>query len=153
MKYMKVSDKMSDRIVIFEALGWVGACLSAMLNFAWAWFFVVGFMVLGMILNGVRSNEVVSKKLLFYPIIPWFLSYMVSMLGAIYYHLHFLDKPPTFYIMGQHPSHFFMLIFYWIGGILTISAGFAINRYEWCSEKSWEDYKKVIEKYRGTKND
>lgn len=143
---MKIPDKVSDGIIIFEALAWIGTCVAAMAGFAWAWIFVVGFMVLGMVLNGVRSNGVVSKKLLLYPIIPWFVTYIISMIGSVYYHLHFLDNAPTFYIMGQHPSHFFMLIFYWICGILTVSVGFAVNRYEWCSNESWENFQELIKK-------
>lgn len=143
---MKISEKFSDCIMVFEALAWIGTCIACMCGLAWEWIFVVGFMVLGHILNGVHHNGVINKKLLAYPIIPWFILYMVSMIGSVYYHLHFLDEIPTFYIMGQHPSHFFMLMFYWIGGILTISVGFVVNKEAWCSMESWNDFKKLIEK-------
>lgn len=143
---MRVSDKMADAITVFEAVAWIGTCIACMIGWAWGWIFVVGFMVLGHILVGVRSNEVISKKFLTYPVLAWFVLYNVSMIGSVYYHLHFLDNAPTFYIMGQHPSHFFMLMLYWIGGILTISVGFVLRSKEWCSDESWNNFLTLVEK-------
>lgn len=143
---MKINEKFSDSIMIFEAIAWIGTCIACMIGWAWGWIFVVGLMVLGHILNGVHDNGVIDKKLLIYPIIPWFITYMIGMAGSVYYHLKFLDEIPSFYILGQHPSHFYMLIFYWICGILTICVGFIKNKEAWCSTERWENFKESIEK-------
>lgn len=151
---MKITDKMSDAFAVFQAIAWIGTVASCMLGFAWWWMFVVGLMVLAMILNGARRQGYISKKLLLYPIIPWFATYMISMAGMLYYHLHYLDSPPDFYILGQHPSAFYMHIFYWIFGILTISVGLAVNRFEWCSEQDWDTFTAQIkEEKEGKAND
>ena len=143
---MAISDKASNSIAIFQAIGWIGAVASCMLDFAWAWMFVVGFMAFTLCLNGCRSNGRVNKKLLIYPLTAWLVIYLISVAGMVYYHLHFGESAPTFYILGQHPSGFFMHIVYWIGGILTISLGLVITSDSWCSDKQWDDYVKLIGK-------
>lgn len=130
--------------MIFQALAWIGAVVACMCGFAWAWMIVVVFMPVTLALNGSRSGQTISRKFLLYPIGAYFVTFLISAIGMLYFHLRFMDAAPTFYILGMHPSEFFLYFFYWIGGVLTVTVGLALRRNEWCSEERWNKFLETI---------
>ena len=143
---MKISDKASDWIMIFNCLAWVGCIIAAAFNFAWAWFFVVMFMPIMLILNGSRHNGVFPKKMIGIPFLGYCITFIIAMIGEVYFHVHFMDQAPTFTILGMHPSEFFLYFFYWIGGMLTIGVGTAVKAKVWCPDDEWDEFMALVEK-------
>lgn len=149
---MKISDKISDLIMIFEVVGWVGAVVAAMCDFAWAWMIVVVLMPMTLILNGSRHDGVFSKKLLGIPFIGYCLCQLIAMIGEIAFHLRFMEAAPTFTILGMHPSEFFLYFFYWIGSFICLGVGLGVKANDWCPQEDWDEFMAVIEKEKEVKH-
>ncbi len=123
--------------VIITVLGWKGQHMAGM-------YLGLVMMLLYMIL-GVSKQGVVSKKLLFYPLISWGLVWAISFFLADFYALKYAGVMPDFTIMGFHPSFAPIIFLYWIGGMLTLTLGFVVLKDEWMSEEDWDNFKVKIE--------
>lgn len=143
---MKITEKTSNLIMIFEVVGWVGAVVAAMCDFSWAWCFVVIMMPFTLILNGSQHNGVFSKKLLGIPFAGYVLCQVIAMAGEVYFHLRFMNQVPAFTILGMHPSEFFLYFFYWIGSMATMGVGLAVKSNDWIPEGDWNKFMAVVEK-------
>ena len=143
---MRVSEKASDWIMIFNCVAWVGCIFAAAFDFSWVWFFVVMFMPMTLILNGSKHGDRFPKGMLFIPFLGYCITFAIAMIGEVFFHLRFMDIAPTFTILGMHPSEFFLYFFYWIGGMLTIGVGTAWKAKVWCPDEQWNEFVAVIEK-------
>jgi hypothetical protein len=117
-------------------MGWENVSIPAM-------YLGVVLMFLHMML-GVSKKGILSKKLIVFPLIPWAILWIVSFYLSDYYSALFAGQMPNFTILGFHPSFSWTVLTYWIGGMLTLTLGFVINKDEWLSEQDWEDFKKRI---------
>jgi hypothetical protein len=97
-------------------------------------------------LLGSAKDGVVSKKFLVYPLGIWAVLWILSFIFSKHYSDLFAGRMPDFTIAGFHPSFAFTIFFYWIGGMLTLSLGFYLNRDEWLSEKDWQDFVSRVQK-------
>jgi hypothetical protein len=99
----------------------------------------VVLMFLHLILGAAKGGKI-SKKLFFYPLGIWGILWIASFILSKYYSDLFAGAVPSFTILGFHPSFAFTVLFYWIGGMLTLSLGFVLRKDEWLSEKDWKDF-------------
>jgi hypothetical protein len=130
-------------IVLIAAL-WLGCMyLGWQDDFVLAMCLGVVLMFLHMLL-GAAKDGVISKKLLFYPLVVWAVLWIASFILSKYFSDLFAGVMPSFTILGFHPSFAFTVLLYWIGGMLTLSLGFFFYKDEWLSEKDWEDFVKRV---------
>ncbi|MEG1773876.1 MAG: hypothetical protein RR320_03365 [Oscillospiraceae bacterium] len=127
-------------ISILIAALWIACILAGTMGH-----FVIG-MCLGVVLMflhmilGVAKNGIVSKKFLFYPLGIWAILWLASFTLSGYFGNLFEGIPPTFTVLGFHPSFAPTIFLYWIGGQLTLNLGFHLFKDEWLSQKDWDDF-------------
>jgi hypothetical protein len=93
---------------------------------------------------GLRQDDRINRKFILYPFASWLILYIIAFVGMRHYAVLFADSYPTFSIMGMHPSFFFMVGPYWLGGVLTVMVGLYALRKEWLSSERWEAYLEKI---------
>jgi hypothetical protein len=127
-------------VVVLIAASWLGCMVLGWKNyFVPAMCLGVVLMFLHLIL-GAAKGGVISKKLLIYPFGVWAVLWISSFILSKYFSDLFAGVMPGFTMLGFHPSFAFTVFFYWIGGMLTLSLGFVLNKDEWLSEKDWKDF-------------
>ena len=94
---------------------------------------------------GAAHNGKIHKKLLIYPLVPWCALWIVGFFFAKYYADQFMNIAPSFKILGFHPSFAFVILAYWIGGVLTLTLGLIKNEDAWLSEENWQAFKTKID--------
>ncbi len=102
-------------------------------------------MFIYMVMGSAKAG-VISKKLLLYPLVSWLLVWSAGFYMAQKYAVQFSDGVANFTIMGFHPSFAYIVLFYWIGGILTLTLGLNIYKDEWLSDSEWEAFKDKVAK-------
>lgn len=95
-------------------------------------------------LMGSAKQGVISKKLLWYPLVSWLVLWSVGFYLAQNYALKFSEGIATFTLFGFHPSFAFIVLFYWVGGVLTLTLGLNLYKDEWLSEAEWETFKQKL---------
>jgi hypothetical protein len=140
---MDLSNKKTAIIVITTIL-WVTITILGWKNYYMVSMYLgVVLMLLYMIL-GTAKQGILSKKLLIYCLIPWAILWSLSFFLADYYAAIFAGVMPTFTVFGFHPSFAAIVVGYWIGGMLTLTAMYIKFKDEWLSEKDWNDFMKKI---------
>lgn len=138
-------------ITILTAILWV---VITLLGIKGSWYPAIVINILLMALYialGCTKNGVLDKKLFLYPIAAFAVLWEIGFFLTKYYGDMFLDKAPDFTIMGYHPSFFYVVVFYWIGGVLTLSVGHVLLKDRWLSEKDWSDFQNKLETIRKNK--
>ncbi|SMP40933.1 hypothetical protein [Anoxynatronum buryatiense] len=139
---------MKDRktlLVLLITACWIIITLSGWFGY---WFFGLCLSVVLMLLHmmmGAAQNGKLSKKMLLYPLGSWTVLWLAGFYIAEYYSQAFMGVMPSFTILGFHPSFGAIVIAYWIGGMLTLTAGLILYASEWLSEDSWDAFKAKIE--------
>lgn len=107
--------------------------------------FVSFIMMLLYLVAGAKLHGKLDKAFLLYPILAWFVLWVVSFWLVGHYSAMFRGQAPTFTILGFHPS-FAWLFIAWVGSVLTLAVGFYVNKDKWLSQKDWEDYQAKIKR-------
>ncbi len=94
---------------------------------------------------GSASEGRLSKKLLVYPLGIWAVLWIVGFIMAKHYSDAFLNVAPSFKILGFHPSFAWILLAYWIGGVLTLTLGLVKFTDEWLPPEKWDAFKVKME--------
>ena len=136
---MNISDKKTPIMVLISALWLACIVLGTTGHFVIGMVVSVPLMLLHFML-GAAKNGVVSKKILMYPLCIWAVISMIGFILCGYYADVFSGVMPSFTVLGLHPSFAPVIFIYWIGGLLTLSLGFYMNRDEWLSQKDWDDF-------------
>lgn len=108
------------------------------------WFEGLIMSVLLMLLHmmmGAAQNGKLDKKLLMYPLLTWFVVWILGFVFAKNYSDLFLNVAPTFKILGFHPSFAAIILAYWIGGVLTLTLGLVKFSGLWLSDANWDAFK------------
>jgi len=140
---MKIRNKETG-LIILSTLLWITVMIS---GWKGQWYFGLfpGLMIMLIyMILGSAKNGVISKKLLMYPLISWFATWSIGFYMTQKYALQFQDKVADFTVLGFHPSFSFIVLLYWIGGVLTLTLGLNIFKDEWLSEQEWVDFKSKI---------
>lgn len=118
-------------------LGWLGLWYPAL-------FLSVLLMALYLIL-GTARNGVVHRKMLFL-ILGFGSSWCLAFALGQHHAEMFMDRAPSFTILGFHPSFFWILLFYWLGGVASLSLGYFWFADAWLSKSDWDEFLKKIQK-------
>lgn len=118
-------------------MGWQGIWFPAML-------LSLVLMFLHMLL-GISKKGVVDKKFLLYPLLSWLVIWAGSFSLSLYFADLFAGKEPAFTILGFHPSFFWTVLLYWLGGVATLTFGFLFRKDNWLSKEEWNSFKEKIE--------
>lgn len=137
---MNIKNK-ETALIVTSTLLWIGVMFSG-----WYGQWYIG-MFLGLLIMfiymvmGAAKKGVISKKLLGYPLVSWLILWSAGFYMTQKYALQFSETIADFTILGFHPSFAFIVLFYWVGGVLTLTVGLNVYKDEWLSEKEWSDFK------------
>lgn len=142
--YIMNSDKTSTIIILITTilwavitfLGWTGHWLVGM-------FLGIPLMLSYMVLGSSKKGKF-DKRILTYPMMPWVILWGISFYLSYYYGSIFAGKIPNFTILGFHPSFAWTILTYWIGGVITLTIGFIVNKDKWLSDIEWQEFKYKI---------
>lgn len=123
--------------VIITICGWIGQHVVGMV-------LGVGLMLMHMML-GAAKKGVLNREFFIYPLLLWAVLWAASFILSDYYSNLFGIAMPSFTILGFHPSFAWTVLTYWIGGMITLTAGFVIYEDLWLSEKDWEEFRNSLE--------
>lgn len=137
---MKLESKCVDGIMLAIAVVWVISMAMTYFGHGFAAMYLTPVIIAGHFLVGLAHKGKIKKKLLFYPFLAWLIVFVIGIIGMQYFTFLYGDEVPAFLILGLHPSYFFELACYWIGGLLTISLGIYKYRDEWLSEDEWDEF-------------
>ena len=127
----------------------IAACFAALVLLCWSgiWmpcmYIAVVIMFLYMVL-GARRNGKLDTTFLVYPLLCFAVLWIIAFHYAQVYSIMFHDMPPTFTIMGFHPSFFWIVVPYWLGGVATLAVGFYFLRDRYLTPEDWEAFKAKI---------
>ncbi|SMC48929.1 hypothetical protein [Papillibacter cinnamivorans] len=142
---MTGSSNKNGIFVVVTGILWVAVTLMAWYGYWYQGIFVSLVMMLLYLITGARLNGKLDKSFMVYPILSWFVLWVVSFGLVGYYSSMFRGSAPTFTLLGFHPSFAWVFIA-WVGSVLTLSLGFYINRDKWLSRKDWEEYQAKIKR-------
>ncbi|GAA0177710.1 hypothetical protein SH2C18_08880 [Clostridium sediminicola] len=149
---MKIGDKRTGIFLVITSLwvfitisGWVGTWFIGMIS-------SVILMLLYMMLGASKEGKL-NKKLFLYPLLSWAVLWSVGFYFSKYYAEVFAGKMPSFTILGLHPSFSFIILTYWIGGVLTLTVGFYFFSDSWLSDEDWNNFKKKIQSINSSKEE
>lgn len=137
------SSNKNDILIVTTGILWGVVIIMAWMGYWYQGIFVSFVMMLLYLIAGAKRHGKLEKSFMLYPILTWFVLWMVSFRLVGYYSTLFRNNAPTFTIMGFHPS-FAWLFIAWVGSVLTLSVGFYYNRDKWLSQKDWETYQAKI---------
>jgi len=142
--YMKLKGKTTSMVILSTVL-WVVITLCG-----WMGHHIVG-MVLGVVLMlihmmlGASRNGELDKKFFIYPLLPWAVLWTASFILSEYHSNLYGTAMPDFTILGFHPSFAWTVLTYWIGGMLTLTAGFVLYKDLWLSEEDWDNFRNSLQ--------
>jgi hypothetical protein len=96
-----------------------------------------------MLLGSLRKGRVDPVFFLF-PICSFFVCWIIGFYLAQRDALLFFDRIPDHTILGFHPSFFWIVLLYWIGGIVILGAGLFALRDRWLPADEWEAFRKKM---------
>ncbi len=140
---MNIKNKETSLILMSTVL-WVGVMLSGWYGQWYAGMFQGLLIMFIYMMMGSAKNGVVSKKLLGYPLLSWLILWSAGFYFTQKYALQFQDKVADFTILGFHPSFAFIVFFYWVGGVLTLTIGLNLFKNEWLSQEEWNAFKTKV---------
>ncbi|HHV45347.1 MAG TPA: hypothetical protein GXX53_00340 [Tissierellia bacterium] len=141
---MKLKGKTTSMVILSTVL-WVVITLCG-----WMGHHIVG-MVLGVVLMlihmmlGASRNGELDKKFFIYPLLSWAVLWTASFILSEYHSNLYGTAMPDFTILGFHPSFAWTVLTYWIGGMLTLTAGFVLYKDLWLSEEDWDNFRNSLQ--------
>ncbi len=142
---MKLDAEKIDCCMLLIALGWLSVIGLTLAEKGFIAMYVSTGIVSLHFLIGLAHNGNINKKLFVYPFLSWLTTFLIGIAGMQHFAFLYGDSVPSFLILGIHPSYFFELAFYWIGGILTISLGIYKRRDLWLSEEDWKCFLDTVD--------
>lgn len=142
---MQIKGKENALMAIMAVL-WLAVMVLGWTNHYLVGMIVAVFLMLTHMLMGVAKNGKVSSKFLVYPLIIWTILWIASFCLSDYYAALFAGKMPTFNVAGFHPSFAPTFFMYYLGGMATLTVGFAVFQNEWLSDQDWENFLERVKK-------
>jgi hypothetical protein len=142
-----IDDKKRDVIVVILALLWafvLYACWSGAVNknpgLIYCGLIATAFIVGCFYLMGAVTNEKMSFTVLIFPVIFNCLCWIIAFTIAYNTKGQKMD-----FILGMHPGMFGMIIFFWVGSMIStaVSLGLFFDKYFLPKEK-WDEFQKEV---------
>ena len=140
---MNIKNK-ETHLILVSTLMWVGVMLSGWYGQWFVGMFLGILIMFVYMVMGSAKNGIVSRKLLGYPLVSWLALWSAGFYFIEKYAVQFEGTLADFTILGFHPSFAFVILFYWVGGVLTLTVGLNVFKDEWLSDKEWESFKEQI---------
>jgi hypothetical protein len=140
-----VQERTSTLVVVLTALLWAAVTAMGWAGLGFEAMFVGLALLSAYLFQGVVMRRGrVGWRMLAFPVLPWLVLWSMSF-GLSRYHAEaFGGVRPDFTILGLHPSFAWTVLTYWVGGVLTLSVGFALRRDDWLSEAEWEAFRRRV---------
>lgn len=137
----EINNKRNDNgfLVITSVILWVISTVLAWGGYWYPGMFLTIILITFLMIAGSKVNGVVDRSFMFFPIGTWCISGLVCLALCEYYARMFAGIPPTFLILGMHPSFAFLVIMWFIQALST-SFGIYLYKDKWLSEERWNDY-------------
>ena len=103
----------------------------------------VVLMVAHLLLGSAHKGRL-SISLLIHPILTWAVVWAGSFVLAEHFAGRFRGVEPSFTILGLHPSFAWIVLGFWLGGVLTLSLGFVLRSRLWLSENQWNEFTDTV---------
>ncbi len=140
---MQIKGKETPLILLMTAL-WIAITLCGWWG-QWFLGLILGcLLMLVHMMMGSAQNGILHKKLFLYPLLSWFVLWVAGFIMTEVYANQFAGVAPSFTILGFHPSFAFIILFYWIGGVLTLTLGLVRYAHHWLSTDQWDHFKQRI---------
>lgn len=133
--------KFRTHIVLLMAILWVSVTLCGWFG---KWYLGLFLSVLLMLIHmvlGTSSKGITHKKLLIYPLLSWAILWSFGFYMAKLASDAFMGQAPDYTILGFHPSFAWIVICYWVGGVLTLTLGLIKYKDLWLSDADWDAFK------------
>ncbi|MDR2051218.1 MAG: hypothetical protein LBQ63_05550 [Deltaproteobacteria bacterium] len=101
-----------------------------------------------MLLGSLRRGKV-DLVFFIFPICTFFVCWVLGFYLAQREALLFFDRMPDYTILGFHPSFFWIVLLYWIGGIFILGFGIFKLRDRWLAPDEWEAFRKKMAELNG----
>jgi hypothetical protein len=141
---MNFSEKAATGLMIIIGLLWLAIMVAGVTGNGLAGLYFAVALTTAHGIYGASQNRKIDKALLFYPVILYAILEVIYILGMGYYEKIFRGVKPDFTVLGFHPSYFFLILFFWLGGVVTWAAGLYALRKRWLADEVWEMFKKKI---------
>jgi len=138
----------SDLMVGITAVLWAVITAMAWVGLWYYGIFVSFVMMLAYLMVGGAKNGKLGSRFLIYPILSWFVVWMICFALAGYFAARFNEIAPTFTILGFHPS-FSWIFIAWVMSVATLALGFFVNRDYWLTEDEWNAFKARVNREKG----
>jgi hypothetical protein len=137
-------DKLNTPLVVLTALLWVALTVMGWTGLGYEAMFVGLVLLFVYLVQGMARRGRLRWRLLAFPLVPWLLLWALSFALSRHFADAFAGQRPDFTILGLHPSFAWTVLTYWIGGVLTLSVGFAVRRDDWLSQADWDDFRRRV---------
>jgi len=136
--------KYRTHVVLAMTVLWVAITLCGWFGKWYVGLFLSVLLMLLHMMLGAAQKGILSKKLLMYPLLTWALVWGGGFYMAKLNSDAFMNIPPSYTILGFHPSFAWIILCYWIGGVLTLTLGLVKYKDLWLSDTDWDDFIKTV---------
>ncbi len=147
----RTQSKAIDALVYIGAVCWIILIITAWIATPLSGFIGTIFGAILMMTYFVMGTERLGKLNLkpvpfLYPILIqtffWILSFIIA--------YSMKEQPAQTFILGLHPSAFWPLLLFWIGGLLTGTLSYFIFFDKYLPDSDWEEFMKEVEKNKNS---
>jgi hypothetical protein len=132
--------KYRTHVVLAMTVLWVAITLCGWFGKWYVGLFLSVLLMLLHMMLGAAQKGILSKKLLMYPFLTWGVVWSVGFYMAKMNSDAFMNIPPSYTILGFHPSFAWIVLCYWIGGVLTLTLGLVKYKDLWLSDTDWDAF-------------
>ncbi|MBS7525407.1 hypothetical protein KHM83_01805 [Fusibacter paucivorans] len=143
---MEIGQYKTQMVLLITGL-WVAITLCGWFGH---WYIGLHLSVVLMLLHmmmGAAQNGKLDRKLLVYPMLTWAVVWIIGFVLAKQNSDAFLNMAPTYKIFGFHPSFAWIILCYWIGGVLTLTIGFVKYKNLWLSDEAWDRFTEKMKQF------
>lgn len=137
---MFVSQKTKDTLIFMIPIMYVVSIILAIMGHGFIGIFSSVIITAIQLFLGLVSGDKVDRKLVWVLVIGFIIVHGGGLVGAVYYHHQFQNNPPSFLIMGMHPSWFYFMVVYWLGSFIYQSFALVALQDLWLPQEKWDQF-------------
>ncbi len=134
---------------IFVVIGflWLAVWILAILDYYYIAFMVSIVLMLLHLILGSTHDESIDITYLIYPLLAWAVVWVIGFSLAYFNDLQAQAGTEKLF-GGFHYSFGPVVYLYWIGGVLTLTVGYFVNKSKWLSDEQWNNFLEESKKFK-----
>ena len=140
-------------VVVLIGVLWVVVTVMGMVGFWFPALLLSIFLMAAHVVLGAAHKGRINASFFAHPILSWAGVWAISFVLANHFAIAFKGVEPSFTILGFHPSFAFIVFGFWIGGVATITLGFAFRTQLWMSDEQWDEFKTTVDRLNATREE